>query len=74
VYADRAINAPQMGIRATPDGYARLAALYEARGDRQNALKYYKRVPELWKNADPILQPRVKAAQARIAALGGDKK
>jgi tetratricopeptide (TPR) repeat protein len=73
-YAERALNAPQLGVRATPDMYEHVAALYEKRGDKQNAIKYYKRVPELWKNADPALQPRVKAAEAKIAALGGAKK
>ena len=70
-YYDVAINAPQLGIRGSPDQYERFASLYEKRGDKQNALKYYQKVVDLWKGADPVLQPQVKAARDRIAALGG---
>ena len=57
-----------------PVTYENVAKLYEKRGDKASAVKYYKRVAELWKNADPVLQPRVKAAEAKIAALGSEKK
>ena len=44
----------------------RLAVLYDEAGDLENAALYYARFVELWKNADPELQPRVEAAQQRL--------
>ena len=37
----------------------RLAELYENAGDVRHATEYYGRFVDLWKNADPELQPRV---------------
>jgi tetratricopeptide (TPR) repeat protein len=48
----------------------RLGELYESKGDRQKALTYYGRMVELWKDADPELQPIVQDVRKRIAALG----
>ena len=47
----------------------RLGELYEAKGDRSNAAKQYTRFVELWKNADPELQPAVRDVRARLAKL-----
>jgi tetratricopeptide (TPR) repeat protein/tRNA A-37 threonylcarbamoyl transferase component Bud32 len=52
--------------------YQRLATLYEQRGDRNNAIEYYNRFIELWKDADPELQPQVQHARERLAALVGE--
>ena len=49
--------------------YRRVGELYDARGDRQKALEYYGKFVELWKNADPELQPAVKEAKGRMARL-----
>ena len=49
----------------------RLGELYEAKGDRENAVRQYTRFVDLWKSADPVLQPSVKEAQARLAKLRG---
>jgi eukaryotic-like serine/threonine-protein kinase len=49
--------------------YERLGELYEARGNRADALTYYNKLADLWKNADPELQPVVKEVKARIARL-----
>lgn len=54
-------------------GYYRVGQLYEEKGDRDRALFYYSKFTELWVNADADLQPRVKAAQARINALMAEK-
>ncbi len=45
-----------------------VAALYEKRGDRAKATAAYARVAELWKDADPELQPRVQRARERAVA------
>jgi tetratricopeptide (TPR) repeat protein/TolB-like protein len=44
----------------------RLGALYDERGELEKASEYYARFVELWKDADPELQPRVQAAQQRL--------
>ena len=50
--------------------YRRLGELYEAKGDRARALDYYGRFVELWKNADPELQPAVREVRQRLSRLG----
>jgi tetratricopeptide (TPR) repeat protein len=51
----------------------RLGELYEERGDRQKALEYYGRLVDLWKDADPELQPVVKDVKQRMAKLAGER-
>lgn len=50
----------------------RLGDLYEAKGDRAKAVAYYGRFVDLWKDADPALQPAVLEAKARLARLVGE--
>ena len=47
----------------------RLGELHDARGDIQKALSYYSRFVELWKDADPDLQPQVRKVRARMVEL-----
>jgi eukaryotic-like serine/threonine-protein kinase len=49
--------------------YKRLGELHESRNDRQAALGYFLKAEELWKNADPELQPKVREVRARIERL-----
>jgi tetratricopeptide (TPR) repeat protein/tRNA A-37 threonylcarbamoyl transferase component Bud32 len=49
--------------------HKRAGELYEARNDRESALSHYLKFVDLWKNADPELQPRVAEVRARIARL-----
>jgi tetratricopeptide (TPR) repeat protein len=49
--------------------YERLAQLYDQRGDPVASAEYYARFVELWREADPELQPRVQAAQARLEEI-----
>jgi hypothetical protein len=48
----------------------RLGELYEAKGEKQNAVAHYTRFVELWKNADPVLQPKVEEVKKKLARLG----
>jgi tetratricopeptide (TPR) repeat protein len=61
----------QEGLDATvaPGAHERLGQLYEAKGQNDKAAEHYRRFIDLWKNADPELQPRVAAAKARLAKL-----
>ena len=52
-----------------PVVHQRLGELYEAKGARERALAHYRLFLELWKDADPELQPRVTDARQRVAAL-----
>ena len=49
--------------------YERLGQLYDEQGDLENAAKYYAMFVELWADADADLQPRVRAAQARLQEI-----
>ena len=49
--------------------YQRLGELYEAKGDTARAIQRYTNFVELWKDADPELQPRVTAIRERITKL-----
>ena len=50
----------------------RLGELYEAKGDRAKAADYYGRFLDLWKEADPELQPIVREVRERLARLVGE--
>ena len=49
--------------------HKRLGELYEAKGDRAKAESHYVRFIELWKDADPELQPRVHEVRERLVRL-----
>jgi tetratricopeptide (TPR) repeat protein len=73
-YYDAYANTPSFG-RVVNDGnylghaLERLGQLYDAQGDFENAAVYYARFVDLWSGADPELQPRVQAAQARLEEI-----
>jgi tetratricopeptide (TPR) repeat protein len=47
----------------------RLGELYEAKGDKDNAVKQYTRFVDLWKGADAELQPQVREVRDRLRKL-----
>jgi tetratricopeptide (TPR) repeat protein len=53
--------------------HTRLGELYEAKGDTTRAESHYTAFVDLWKNADPELQPKVAEVKKRLAALRGRK-
>ena len=55
-----------------PRTYFRLGELHEASGEPQKAAGYYGRFVDLWKDADPVLQPRVAEARRRLASLSAE--
>jgi tetratricopeptide (TPR) repeat protein len=69
VYWEKVIALPGLGIRGSGELYERLAHLYESRGDKANAVKYYTKFADRWAKADEVLQLRVKAAREKISAL-----
>jgi len=52
-----------------PRSLERLGRLYDEKGDLENAAVYYARFVELWEDADPVLQPRVESARARLEEI-----
>jgi tetratricopeptide (TPR) repeat protein len=56
-------------ILEQPHAIHSLAVLYDTQEDLENAAKYYAMFVELWAEADEELQPRVRAAQARLEAI-----
>ena len=49
--------------------HKRLGELYEAKGERQKAISHYLAFVELWKDADPVLAPKVAAVRQRLGHL-----
>jgi tetratricopeptide (TPR) repeat protein len=72
---ERVAATPTLESTRTIESYAlapslkRLGELYESRNDRRKAAEYYSRFVDLWKNADPELQPAVREVRARLAQL-----
>jgi tetratricopeptide (TPR) repeat protein len=60
---------PEMDPVRLPAIRERLGQLYESMGNTQKAADEYRAFIELWKNADPELQPRVADARQRLAKL-----
>ena len=52
--------------------HKRLGELYEARGAREKAVEHYNEFVELWRDADPVLQPQVRDVRERIVRLVGE--
>lgn len=50
-----------------------LGRLYDEQGDLENAARHYAGLVELWSDADPELQPRVRAAQERLQAIVAER-
>jgi class 3 adenylate cyclase len=48
----------------------RLGQAYESAGEREKAREAYELFVAAWKNADPVLQPRVEAARQALLRLG----
>jgi tetratricopeptide (TPR) repeat protein len=59
-------------VRMRQSALRRLGELYEAKGNREQALSYYGQFVDLWKDADPELQPLVRDVKQRMAKLAGE--
>jgi tetratricopeptide (TPR) repeat protein len=75
-WADVGENIWEVGIyyHWAPLAYFRLGELYQAKGDTLKAVDYYGRFTELWREADPEFQPRVKEVRLRIADLKAEPR
>ena len=59
---------PEVDPRHLAGTYKRLGELYE-NTDKAQAVSYYSKFIELWKNADPELQPKVAEVRKKLARL-----
>ena len=62
-------SAEDLDPLSLPAIHERLGQLYDAKGNAAKAVEHYRAFIELWKNADPELQPRVADARRRLARL-----
>jgi serine/threonine-protein kinase len=53
--------------------YEALGRNYELRGQADSSAKYYQALLDLWKNAEPALQPKRKALREALARVSGEK-
>jgi len=60
---------PQFDPVIVPAIRERLGQLYESMGNTDKAVENYRAFIDLWKNADPELQPRVAEARRRLVKL-----
>jgi tRNA A-37 threonylcarbamoyl transferase component Bud32/tetratricopeptide (TPR) repeat protein len=74
---ERALSTPYLNGYAYeaawyPFVLRRLGELHESLGHRDEAKRYYGEFIDLWKDADPELQPQVEEARAALARLTGE--
>ncbi|HEU5171482.1 MAG TPA: hypothetical protein VFU46_13130, partial [Gemmatimonadales bacterium] len=75
ILLERIVATPSIIARFASEPYAlapsykRLGELYEARGDRKRAADSYAKFVDLWKDADPELQPGVREVRQRLGRL-----
>jgi tetratricopeptide (TPR) repeat protein len=72
-YVSRGARLSFLARTELPTAYRRLGELHEARGDRERALRHYGDFVDLWKDADPELQPVVTEVKRRMATLAGER-
>ena len=54
--------------------YKRLGELWEAKGDTSKATRYYAKFIDLWKDADPDLQPKVSDVRKKLQRLSDTER
>ncbi|MFN8581413.1 MAG: hypothetical protein U0163_10605, partial [Gemmatimonadaceae bacterium] len=73
-YVDHAERYAEGGATYMAGAHKRLGELYEAKGDIENAKSQLTEFIDLWKDADPELQPKVKEAREKLATLQRSEK
>ena len=55
-----------------PQVHRQLGAIYEVKGERKQAVEQYTAFLDLWRRADPELQPQVREVKERLSRLVGE--
>jgi tetratricopeptide (TPR) repeat protein len=63
----------ESGLPFVAPSHLRRAEIYERLGDNAQAVEHYTRFLDLWKDADPELQPTVRDVKQRLAKLVGER-
>jgi tetratricopeptide (TPR) repeat protein len=63
-FLDDALTRPQV--------HRQLGTIYEAKGERSKAVEQYTAFLDLWRKADPELQPQVREVKERLSRLVGE--
>ena len=76
-YYQQYVSTGDMGrVRVDADhlaaAYQQMGELYEVKGDRTHAVDSYEKMLDLWKSADPELQPIVRDVKQRVARLSAE--
>jgi tetratricopeptide (TPR) repeat protein len=71
---DPSVRAPGRDAIILAGVHKRLGELYEAKGDLPRAITNYSKFVDLWKNADPELQPKVDQVRKRLETLQKNRK
>jgi len=73
VYFDRVVRTPDpfgdVHAEFLAGSHKRLGELYDSKGETEKAIEHYAKFVELWKDAEPELQPKVAAVRNRLARL-----
>ena len=56
-----------------PRSLRRAGQIHESKGNPEKALEYYGKFVDLWKDADPVLQPMVRETRQWIAQLAVER-
>jgi hypothetical protein len=66
------MNAVILDAHELTQVHRQLGAIYEAQGARAKAVEQYTAFLDLWRDADPALQPQVKEVKDRLSRLVGE--
>jgi eukaryotic-like serine/threonine-protein kinase len=73
MYLEQFVATPDPTLDETPSflaaSYKRLGELYDAKGNKAKAIANFEKFVDLWKNAEPELQPKVREVQEKLKRL-----
>jgi tetratricopeptide (TPR) repeat protein len=72
-YLEKFVAIPDPTLDEHPNflaaSYKRLGELYDAKGNRAKAIENFEKFAEMWKGAEPELQPKVREVQEKLRRL-----
>ena len=68
-FTDSRGQIPDFDAEFRAGSYKRLGELYDAKGNKAKAIENFEQFVEMWKNAEPELQPKVREVQDKLKRL-----